>query len=87
MFVATNTAKNSDKEKYLYSSTSSVCIRENDKCLKNITNGLKDVCDETINATDRISTNVSTNFQNKKARYKLYCYLLHIAFLVIILLF
>ena len=51
--------------------------------------------DEIINAADKLSINVSaiimrtisTNFQNKKGRYKMDCYILHTVLLLIILLF
>ena len=47
--------------------------------------------DETVNASDSVSTNVtsivSANFHNKKARYKMDCFNLHIVLLAIILLF
>ena len=51
--------------------------------------------DEIINTADNLSINVSaiimrtvsTNFQNKKRRYKMGCYILHTVLLLIILLF
>ena len=51
--------------------------------------------DEIINTADNLSINVSaiimrtvsTNFQNKKGRYKMDCYILHTVLLLIILLF
>ena len=53
------------------------------------------MCDEIINDSDSVSTNVlasvrstvSRNFNNKKVRYKMDCDILHIVLLVIILLF
>ena len=49
------------------------------------------MCDEIINTADSVSTTVTstvtTNFCNKKVRYKMDCYILHTVLLVIILLF
>ena len=49
------------------------------------------MCDEIISDADSVSTNVtstvSTNFRNKKVRYKMDCYIRHAILLVIKLLF
>ena len=42
------------------------CISENGKYLKSIADNPNIVRDEIINATDSVSTNVSTNFHNQK---------------------
>ena len=71
---------------------SSICICENSKYLGSIIDNSVITCDEIINATDSVSTNitttVSTNFYSKKLRYnKIDCYILHVVLLVIILVF
>ena len=63
--------------------------------LKSIADTLVIACDETIhvmdilstNMTNTIPTNVSTNSDGKKVRFKMDCYILHIVLLKIILLF
>ena len=57
------------------------------------------MCDEITKGADNVSTNVanaiptnvrstmSTNSEDKKVRYKMVCYILHIILLLIILLF
>ena len=40
------------------------CISENGKYLKSIADNSNIVCDEIINDTDSVYTNVSTNFHN-----------------------
>ena len=82
-----------------YSWNPSTCLCENGKYLKSIADTLVSVCDEIINATDNVSTNVtntiptnfmsivSTNVHSKKVGYKMDCYILHTVLLVTILLF
>ena len=78
-----------------YSWNPSACICENDKYLKIVADTSVIVCDEIKNAKNSLPTNVAntipTNFastvsinsNNKKVRYEMDCYILHIAFLVI----
>ena len=77
-----------------YSWTSRTCICENDKYLKSIADTLVILCDEIIwityimstNGAHAISINMSTNSDDKKVRYKMNCYILHMIFLVLTLL-
>ena len=74
------------------------CICENGKYLNNIADALVSVSNELINAADNILTNitntistnvmstVSINSDDKKAKYKMDCYILFRILLVIILL-
>ena len=78
-----------------YSWNSKICTCENSRYLKSIADS---VCIEIINASDSVSTNVTsiiwtnvtstmlTNSDDKKVRYKMYCYILYTVLLVIILL-
>ena len=69
----------------------STCIWKNGKYLGNIIDNSVIRCDEIINTVGNVSTavtsTVSTNFYNKKVRYKMDCYILHTVLLLIILLF
>ena len=62
------------------------CICENSKHLKHIVGDLEMLCDEVTYVTDIVSTNASINFDDKKVRYKMDCYILHTVLLVITLL-
>ena len=70
------------------------CICENGKYLKSLAGDSKIAFEEVIcvmdivskNVTNTILTNVSTNSDGKKVRYKMDCYILRIVLLVIILL-
>ena len=59
----------------------STCFCENGKHIKHIVDNLNIVCDEIACAIDIVSRNVtstvSINFNDKKARYKKDCYILH----------
>ena len=69
------------------------CSCENGEYLVSTIDNSVTICDEIIKVADCISTiaptnvtsNVSTNFHNKKARCKMSCYSLHKVLLVIIL--
>ena len=67
------------------------CSCKNGNYLGSIIDDSVITCDEIINAADSVLTNVistvSKNFYNKKVRYKMYCYIMHVVLLVIILLF
>ena len=77
-----------------YSWNPSPCICENSRYLKSITDTSVIVCDEIISVMDIVSTkitnklptNESINFDDKKVRYKIDCYILHTILLVTILL-
>ena len=66
---------------------------ENNKCLKDIDTSMMR-SDEIISVmeivstkkTNTVTTNVSTNFEDKNVRYKIDCYILHTVLLVIKLL-
>ena len=81
--INANASVNLPKLQKSYSWNPSTCIWENRKYLNHIADNSKIVCDEIINATD----SVSANFDNKKVRYKMYCYILHTVLLVFLLLF
>ena len=78
-----------------YICNSGTCTCENVEYLATTIEDSVNTCDEIINDTNRVSTIVpknvtstfSTNFYNKKVRYKMSCYLIHTVLLVIILLF
>ena len=74
-----------------YSLNPSTCICENNAYFKSIVDNSVIVCDEIINVTDSVSTNVmstvSINADDKKVRYKMNGYVFHMFFLVDILLF
>ena len=63
------------------------CICENGNYSKCVADNSVITCDEIINVTDSVSTNVtstvSTNFHNNKVRYRIDCYILHIVLSVI----
>ena len=40
-----------------------------------------------VSITNTIPTNITTNYEDKKVRYKIDCYILHAILLVIVLLF
>ena len=64
-----------------YSWDPSACIWENGQYLESVTDDSVITCDEILNTTDDISTNVtstvSTNFDNKKVRQNMDCYILY----------
>ena len=66
-----------------YSWNPTTCICENGKYLRSIADDLVITCDETINATDSVSTNVTSNVSTNFC--KITCYILHTVFLVVIL--
>ena len=74
-----------------YSWNSSACICKNGRYLKIIADDLVIVWDEVKSVTDSVSTNVTSNVSinsdDKKIRYKMDCYILHMFLLVTILLF
>ena len=81
-----------------YSWNPITCICENIKYLKSIVVTLAIECDEIIPLMDTVSTKMTnaiatnvmstilTNYDNKKVRYKIDCYILHTVLLAIILL-
>ena len=75
------------KKNYIWNAAT--CSYENGKYLGSIIDDSLIKCDEIIKAADCISTNVmstaSTNFCNKKVRYKMDCNILHTLLLVIYL--
>ena len=85
------------KKDYSFNSSKYIC--DNNKYLESIVDKSVTLCDEIINVTDSVSTNVTNtiaeivmstvpiNFDDKKVRYKMDCYILHTFLLVIILLF
>ena len=86
--------KNYRRCKKDYSWNPSTCICENGKYLKSIADTSVVTCYEIISVMDAVSrkttnsiaTNVSVNFDDKKVRYNIDCYILHTVLLVIILL-
>ena len=90
--------KNYRKHKKNYSCNPSTCTGDNSKYLIIISDDLKIVYDEIISVMDILSTKMtntistnatstaSINCHSEKTRYKIHCYILHTALLVIILL-
>ena len=84
-----NLKKHAYKKSYIWNPN--ICSSENDEYLGSSTGNSVITFDEIINAADSVSVSgsvnvtstVSTNF-NKKVRYKMDCYILHIVVLVII---
>ena len=68
-----------------YSWNPSTCIGQNSKHLRHIVDNSVITCDETMYIIHIVSTNVSINCDDKKARYKVECYILQTVLLVIIL--
>ena len=72
----------------------STCIFENSKYLKSIADDSVNLCDEIINFTDSVSTNltnavptdvtstISVNCDDKKVRYKIDCYIHTISLII-----
>ena len=68
---------------------SSICICKNGKYLQTIKDNSVIMCNETINATDSVSKNitsaVSTNFCNKKVKLNGLLYSVHVLLMIILL--
>ena len=81
-FHSTTCSSNQKSNNGTYHSLNhSTCFCENSKHLKHIVDNLKVVCDEIAYVIDivlrNVTSTVSMNFIDEKARYKKNCYILH----------